>query len=512
MTPLRSLLPRTPVVWAVSLLSLAVVAPAARADPFHAQTLPLGQRAVGMGGAYTAIADDPSATFYNPAGIIMSSDSALSASMTLVAFDRATVEGGYRTENGRSRLSHSTGTSLPTFVSAVKQLGKRDALGRRQHAFALSTFTRSQRRMSFDVQVRQPAVDGSRLATLSVDDAHRTVWHGLSYAYRPLPNLAIGLSGFLSITRTNYTEERIAAELGAADQMQGSVTSPRNSWTSHLASTNVKNMLVRVGILYRASERLRLGFMVQPPSLHVRGRAKIRMRTLRTDLTTDPAGSSLLNVSEDNLVSRAPQPWELRAGAAYALYHWLMLSGDVSFYGPSGSQRHPIVAIGPRREDPETGVVPDAGAFVSETWRRTANANVALGLEAILKDTIAIRSGIYTDFSSAPDVPRRSNEYQPPCVHRVGGTLSFGLVSDGYDISLGMIGLLGRGQALSFDAQATADEAYQRTVAKDRMFLFFLTGVKSAVRALTRKAEETLRELRNPDPPVEPEPASEPDR
>ena len=494
--------------WLACALSLTAASPRARADPFHAQTLPLGQRAVGMGGAYTAIADDPSATFYNPAGIIMSSDSALSASLTLVAFDRAIVEGGYRTANGRSSLNHRTGTSLPVFVSAVKQLGRRDALGRRRHAFALSTFTRSQRRLSFDVQMRQPTPTGSTLATLSVDDSHRTVWHGLSYAYRPLAHLAIGISGFLSVTRTSYSEERIAAELGAVDFSDGTLRTDRSAWISHLADTNVKNMLLRIGLLYRASERLRIGIMVQPPSLHVRGRGKVRERVLRTDLTTDPASSSLRNVSEGDLVARAPQPWELRVGGSYLLRHWLTLSADLSFYGPSGSQRRPIVAIGPRREDPETGAVPEAGAFVSETWRRTANGNVALGLEAILKDTIAIRTGLYTDFSSAPKVPARSTEYQPPKVHRLGGTLSLGLVSDGYDISLGMIGLVGRGRALSFDAQTTnVDDRYRQTVAKDRVFLFFLTGVKSAVRALTRKAEETLRELRTPDPePTTPKP------
>jgi hypothetical protein len=48
-------------------LALLALAPAAHADPSY-QT-PIGPRAIGMGSAFTAIADDASALFWNPAGI-----------------------------------------------------------------------------------------------------------------------------------------------------------------------------------------------------------------------------------------------------------------------------------------------------------------------------------------------------------------------------------------------------------------------------------------------------------
>ncbi|HEX6246191.1 MAG TPA: hypothetical protein VFZ61_34945, partial [Polyangiales bacterium] len=41
-----------------------------RADPYHFQGIPLGQRALGFGGAYTGLAEDPSAAYYNPAGLV----------------------------------------------------------------------------------------------------------------------------------------------------------------------------------------------------------------------------------------------------------------------------------------------------------------------------------------------------------------------------------------------------------------------------------------------------------
>jgi len=362
--------------------------------------------------------------------------------------------------------------------------------------------------VSFDVQMRTQTATGVGLETLSISDSDRTVWHGLSYAYRPTPALSVGISGFLSVHRMRYAEERIGASLGSVNFGDGSFASDRSMWTSHLVEGNVKNMLARIGVLYRVNEQLRVGLMFQPPSLHIRGRAMVRERALRSDLTIDPPAGSLLNASEKDLLSREPLPWELRLGGSYLIRHWLTLSSDVSLYGRTGSKAHPVIAVGPRRRNEETGAQPEPGAFISETWYRTYNANLAFGCEAVLEDSIAIRTGIYTDISSAPSLPRYSAEYRPHTVHRVGGTLSVGLVSDGYDISLGTIGLIGRGRSMAFNNDPTADDLYARTRAKDRMFLFFLTGVKSAVRALTRKAEETLRDLRTPVP--EPVPRDEP--
>ena len=42
----------------------------ALADDGHYQNFLVGERAAGMGGAFTAIANDPSGTYYNPAGLV----------------------------------------------------------------------------------------------------------------------------------------------------------------------------------------------------------------------------------------------------------------------------------------------------------------------------------------------------------------------------------------------------------------------------------------------------------
>ncbi|MDB4974381.1 MAG: hypothetical protein JWN48_2722 [Myxococcaceae bacterium] len=494
---------------------LLSVAGRARADPFHQQTLPLGQRAIGMGGAFTAVADDPSATYYNPAGLVLTDDSSLSASLTLQAFDKTTVKGGYRTRVGSASLGNSVGTSLPVFVSAIKLLGKRDSDGRRRHAIGISTFTVSQRRLSFDVEKRGSGATGPALETLQVSDSDRTVWYAISYAYRVNRRFSLGLSSFLSVLRSSYSDQSISANLGAVN-MDGTFQSSGNSYFAHSMSTNVKSLLGRVGALYAVNSKLQLGLMLQTPSVHLRGKASIRERTLSTDTAMmEPAIGSVSNEHQKNLDSRNPVPWEVRLGTRYELYEWLTLALDTALYGPTGSKKHPVVVVGKRKIDPETNSAPGVGPFAMDSYWRDWNGNVSLGLSARLPRTVTVRAGLYTDLSSAPRVPRSSSTYYAPDVNRFGGTLAIGLQNEGFDISLGAIGVIGRGHALAFNTDSGPGDVYQRTVATDRMFLFFLNGVKSAISTLAKHAEKGLMNIKkrlDERGEEEPEPQPEPQR
>jgi transglutaminase-like putative cysteine protease len=58
---------RARTIASLSAIALTTLAPAAFADP--SEQVPIGARAIGMGGAFTSIADDASALFWNPAGL-----------------------------------------------------------------------------------------------------------------------------------------------------------------------------------------------------------------------------------------------------------------------------------------------------------------------------------------------------------------------------------------------------------------------------------------------------------
>lgn len=470
---------------ALVLLGVGVALPA-RADPYHYQGIPLGQRALGFGGAFTGLAADPSGAYYNPAGLVWTGDSALSASLTLNAFDRQTIEDGYRTATGSTDLRHHSQPSLPSSVAFLKRLGKRGKDRERMHAIGISTFVVESRTLGFDVEIQEEP--GADIATLSVDRSSRTAWQGLSYAFRATSRVSFGLSGFLSLTRNQYREELIVSTLGAPVG-DGSYQTEAAYWSGHRTEANVKNLVTRFGVLWQAHEQLRLGLMVQPPCLHVRGQSMVRERHLDSDV--EGGTGTFFNATQKDLPAHYPMPWELRVGGSYRPYPWLTLNLDASVYGPNGSPDHPVIAIGERQTDPETGAVPGVGRFELDRWYRKTSGNVALGSEFLIKNLVALRAGFFTSLSAAPDVPRESDTYYYPDINRFGGALSVGVNAAGYDLSLGATGLFGRGDALAYDL-TDLGMPYQRTAVREATLFVFLTGMRNAISRLAKDAQDKL--------------------
>ena len=63
------------------------------ADDYHYQGSPLGARAAAMGGAFTGLATDGSAAFYNPAGLVLGTGTELSLSTSVYGVTRDKIAG-----------------------------------------------------------------------------------------------------------------------------------------------------------------------------------------------------------------------------------------------------------------------------------------------------------------------------------------------------------------------------------------------------------------------------------
>ncbi len=470
-----------------------------RADPFHYQTLPLGQRALGMGGAFTGLADDPSAAYYNPAGLALIDDSALSASLTVNAFDRRAIRGGYRTRVGATSLRHDLQPNLPVFVTLVKKIGRKDDRGKRRHALALATFTVDQRKLAFDVELRGQALGSDRADTLSSTREEVTTWNGLAYGYRASSRLSFGVGAFLSHTRTRYDEEHISVGVGTVNRARGTYETDDGLWHTYRTRSAARNAVFRFGVLYQYDRELRVGLMLQPASIHLSGSADVRERFLAYGPLETTGHGTFLNASESGLHSRYPLPWELRLGGSYKVFDWVTLALDASLYGRTGNRNNPVVMIGARTPNAETGAVPSVGALALETWYRRVTGNVSLGGEAVFEHTFAARAGMFTSLSAAPDVPRMSTTNRPADVNLFGGAVSAGYIGNGYDLSLGLAGMFGFGDALAYEPDGPNGATYYRTGVTDRMLFVFLSGAKSAVGRLAATADKKLQQMHRED-------------
>ena len=104
----------------LALLALCIIPFTLHADENHNVNQIVGDRALGMAGAYAAISDDPAGMYYNPAGIAYSRSANISANVnTLQAFD-ITYKDALAGEFDYNRNSFQV---LPNFFGVIQPFG-----------------------------------------------------------------------------------------------------------------------------------------------------------------------------------------------------------------------------------------------------------------------------------------------------------------------------------------------------------------------------------------------------
>src|SRR5437867_4464549 len=120
----------------VSVMILAVTP--ARADESNFRPYIVGSRAAGMGGAFTALADDGGGPYYNPGGIAFARHSSLSLSASVYGL----VSGSFADALGDGHdFNYQDLNTFPVSTSAIFKFGSHDTPdGSARNAIALSVF------------------------------------------------------------------------------------------------------------------------------------------------------------------------------------------------------------------------------------------------------------------------------------------------------------------------------------------------------------------------------------
>ena len=122
--------------WAAFAVAALVWPFAAKADDTHYQDFVVGGRAMTMGGAFTAIADDSSGVYYNPAGLADANYSSLQLAASLYGFERGSVNGRGSTAPGVPSLNNAFTNLIviPASAGSVYTFGEKDELGHPKQA------------------------------------------------------------------------------------------------------------------------------------------------------------------------------------------------------------------------------------------------------------------------------------------------------------------------------------------------------------------------------------------
>jgi hypothetical protein len=415
-------------------LGLGLHAVDARADDTHYHDFPVGGRAAGLGGAFTAIASDTSGMFYNPAGIVDSTRSSVSLSANLYGIEMAVGDDIFQTVGARIADIKTVFTDLrivPSAAGFVSTFGEPDAQGRKRHAYGLGAFVPSYRTSNIQTSVVTPE-RGERLSyqRALVDFEFHTA---ASYAYRLDDTWRVGLSAIFAYRQVRDDEQTaIFGGPGTSD----SVT-PFNTSRVTLGAFS-GTLAFAFGIKANLDDRWTIGGNLTSPSLAVYDSATLQV--LRSSASAD--GATAFELDEPKRVSAQQRSaGHLRVGIAHVVPGLATFSADLSLHPPV---RYKLVEV----EDGRPGLE-DVITIATDIERRFV-ANLNLGVEVLVADKKSLALGFFTNYSSAPPIPgddgARFSEDRLPFVHGYGATAVFGWFAEHTLSRAGVVAQYGRGE------------------------------------------------------------------
>lgn len=337
----------------VLMLSALFPCGTARADDYHYINALIGDRASGMGGAYTAVADDASGLFYNPAGIVYAQGKNLSASVN--AYSSLTKK--YRGAILGQDWVRDSATFVPNYFGVVQPFGK--AMVGFSYAVPDAGYEDQDQTFLFE------SVPGASL-TINFNNDDRTYAIGPSIAAEVLDGMAAGLTLYI-----HYRNLQMITNSVAADYLAIPVQYEQENMYLEKQELGVRPVL---GVMWAPAERVSLGLMLSKTFL-IDSDASIQLicTTNAPGLCSGvPGGYYKLDYTND---AKRKYPLHGALGIAYFPSERVLVSADVRYH----EQIHDE-------------------AFTN----REKVVNGALGLEYFLSSTWAVRCGLYTDFASTP--------------------------------------------------------------------------------------------------------------
>ena len=396
----------------------SLFASTAGADTSNERPYVIGARASGMGGAFTALADDGAGPYYNPGGIAFATQSSLSLfvsayALTTGTFDNALGDG--------HDFTYRTLDTFPVSTSIVYLFGDHDPGTPAPHAFALSAFVPDAIRI--DDRDTLGSVDNAFFFTYQT----RTVWAGATYAHR-IGRFGIGAGAFLLI----------GDSINSFDITNTAATTNHVPFETITARTDITSIgvVATAGARWDPTDHLHLGLAIYTPAV---GAGERRLFARATIASGDPGGAQAMVVNNDKLHATPNEPLRVQTGIAWNDDGWT-LAGD-------------LILLGPRVVDDDRDLA-DQG--LERRLVRHTVVDASLGVERLVRKSFPIRAGAFTDFAANPDPvaqPGNIGVDLPNAAHvdHYGMTASLGYRTPHTATNFGLVLNYGTGHGLTPD-------------------------------------------------------------
>jgi len=414
-----------------------LLAVAAQADDSNYRNTLIGERAFGLAGTFTALADDSSGIFYNPAGIVDANKDSFSLSASVYTLQNMTLKKAFAPldSNLQEDIESSTFSSVPSTVGSLSKLNERVTVG-------FNTIVLDQREVKIDDMARlnDPTIAYTREAMFIRDTKDQILLIGPGLGLRLSDMVSVGLAGFY-VMRT-FEDKTTWGDKVARRSNNEAIKVQSISQGIKLETGSLVGLL---GVKLNLSHHLKLGATARTRSWRVRESGKITSAIstyyrpdLETALANDDdeaiyANKPHFGSRSDGISSSARMPYKLALGIAYEKKLDFTVTMDLNYFN---GYRFNLLTV----EGWEDSTVP-LGRVDQD-----AVLNSSFGCEYFFHKAYPLRFGIYTNFSSAPKVKEGDYSTQEH-IDIIGGTLSVGKEDPNYSTTLGLAGSYGWGRS-----------------------------------------------------------------
>ena len=384
-----------------AIAALSLFALPTMADEYHYNNILVGDRAAGMAGAYTAISDDPSGLFYNPAGIVYAQGNNVSVSAN--AFHQTVTV--YKDALG-SGLDYERYSSalLPNFFGIVQPLGK----GRVGFSYAVPDSILEDQNQTFF----NPNPTTTRFA-INLNKNDNIYNFGPSYALELAKEFSIGATLYVHYRKNEFTLNQYINKTGGTYE-----------WRNQFYKNTELGIKPILGFMWSPTSKLATGLSISKTSVLssdivsqtiCSGDVPAACQDVDPTYVLGAEPARVKSVSDNKSV----YPLITTLGIAYFPSKSLIISGDFSYYGKGKNE-----------------TLDDKEAI----W------NVALGTEYYVSETWAIKAGLFTDKANTPDI-KSSDVNALDHVDLYGGSLSLSYFTRQSSITIGSTYRIGNGKA-----------------------------------------------------------------
>jgi long-chain fatty acid transport protein len=394
----------------------------ALADEYHYVNTLVGERASTMGGAYTAVSDDPSGLYYNPAGMVYGFENYVSGSANTYTKTDTKFK---NIISGRDYSMRSSGL-VPSFLG-VSQSFKRSKV-----AFGII--------VPNSVLLNQDDVLKDLTSTTGEVNSLRRRFFQEDTTYLLGSGFSTGIGDRFSIGMSLLASIRVGTILDNQFMQFNPVGTGAYYLQENQINYNVYGLVPKFGAQFMPVPQLAMGATVSK-GFRLTGNGSIRQISGQLDTNGKPVTPNGqydhdFLITERGIAVSSAQPWTVAGGVAYFPSKSLLVSGDYTYYSADSQ---------------------------SSNFKAVSTYNVAFGTEWYVVDSLAWRLGFFTDHANTPNVSSQLKN-QAPHVDLLGLSSGITFVRSGSSFTIGAQYAWGSGLG-----QAIGDTTVVQTVEQNQL-------------------------------------------